>query len=1150
MLIAGAVHDDLRKYDRRDRGVAPVLDDWRAQIGLMIFLFKSPQYFLDHRWGREMAVANRDRVGRALELLRAGLYPYVDRTMRARKGAAWAHEFNDRGQLRRLPDGTVNLDTPTLLKAMERYWGEVFSDALDRAHRSLVNELIDIRNKWAHDHPFSSADTLRALDSAKRLLEAVSAKGEAEEIGRTHYEVMRTLFEEEARNKTRYKPLLVEGEPKAGLKSWREIATPHPDVASGRYAQAEFMADLAQVYRGEGADEYRDATEFYRRTFLTQGLRRLLANAMLRLVGRGGDPVVELQTNFGGGKTHSLLALYHLTGHPSPASLPGVDGLMHELGLGALPRAQRAVLVGTALSPGQPKEHENGVTTRTLWGELAHGLGGAEGYALVARSDETGTSPGSDVLFDLLKRYAPCLVLLDEWVAFVRQLYHVAGAPAGSFEANLTFAQALSEAAKAVPNALLVASLPASQIEIGGEGGQEALTRLKNTFGRIEASWQPATADEGFEIVRRRLFEPLLDRDAAANRDAVIRAFSEVYRRGKGEFPQGCGESEYERRMRAAYPIHPELFERLYNDWGGLDKFQRTRGVLRFIAATIHVLWERNDAGLLILPSSIPLDSPVVGQELVRYLDHNWSAVLAKDVDGATSVPLAIDQEIPALGRYSATRRVARTVWMGSAPTYEAGKNPGLDDRRIKLGCAQPGESAGNFGDALRRLADRATYLYQDGSRYWFSTQPSVARLADDRAAQYEAADIEAEIVKRLKTNEARPKRGDFTGVHAAPANSAEVGDEAETRLVILGPAYPHSAKGDGSRAIEAAQNILFWRGSAQRNYRNALVFLAANQQRLPQLEEAVRLSKAWTSIVSESEALNLDPFQKRQAESKAKEFDATVEARLFEAWCWTLAPFQPDANNPAIEWDAERVQGNESLAARAGRRLANKEAFFTHIGPARINMALGEWLWRDQKHLSTRQLWDWLATYLYLPRLRDAEVLRRAIEDAISGLVNDTFAYAERYDEERQRYVGLRATGGGWVIIDSQSVIVKTDVALAQLAADKRAAEEKTAEEKAVTHEKVTEGEQAPETPKPTPPKIVRRYAASVALNPDRPSRDMGRVAEEVLAHLSTLPRAKLRITVEIDAEIPDGVPEEIQRIVLENGTALKFKSQDFEPT
>jgi predicted AAA+ superfamily ATPase len=222
-------------------------------------------------------------------------------------------------------------------------------------------------------------------------------------------------------------------------------------------------------------------------------------------------------------------------------------------------------------------------------------------------SDRNGIAPGSDVLADLMKRYAPCLVLIDEWVAFVRALYHTNDMPAGSFDTNVTFVQSLTEAAKRVNGALVVASLPASDIEIGGDGGRQALARIKNVFSRIETSWKPAIADEGFEIVRRRLFEPLTDRDAFAYRDAVIKAFGDMYRTGQGEFPAGCGEGDYKRRMEAAYPIHPELFDRLYNDWGGLDKFQRTRGVLRLMASVIHQLWKGQDGSLLILPASVPL---------------------------------------------------------------------------------------------------------------------------------------------------------------------------------------------------------------------------------------------------------------------------------------------------------------------------------------------------------------------------------------------------------------------------------------------------------------------------------------------------------------------------------------------------------------
>src|SRR5208283_3876764 len=176
-------------------------------------------------------------------------------------------------------------------------------------------------------------------------------------------------------------------------------------------------------------------------------------------------------------------------------------------------------------------------------------------------------------------------------------------------------------------------------------------------------------------------------------------------------------------RLKAAYPIHPEMFDRLFNDWSSLDKFQRTRGVLRLMAGVIHSLWEREDRSLLILPASVPIDDPAVQFELTRYLDDPWVSVLEKDVDGPHSLPLQVDRENPNLGRYSACRRVSRTIYLGSAPTLRAA-NRGLEDRNIKLGCVQPGESVATFGDALRRLTDKATYLYVDGKRYWYSTQP------------------------------------------------------------------------------------------------------------------------------------------------------------------------------------------------------------------------------------------------------------------------------------------------------------------------------------------------------------------------------------------------------------------------------------------
>ena len=278
---------------------------------------------------------------------------------------------------------------------------------------------------------------------------------------------------------------------------------------------------------------------------------------------------------------------------------------MQEAGATTLPTARRVVLVGNKISPGNPVTKPDGTVVRTLWGELAWQLGGKKAFARIAADDEKATSPG-DVLRELFNEYGPCLILIDEWVAYARQLHDQSDLPAGGFETQFTFAQALTESAKLAKNCLLVISLPASDtagsphtqaddVEVGGQRGREALDRLRNVVGRVESSWRPASAEEGFEIVRRRLFEPLADPAQFKDRDVVARAFADLYRTQQQEFPPECRDADYEKRIKAAYPIHPEIFDRLYTDWSTLVKFQRTRGVLRLMAAVIHSLWEKGD---------------------------------------------------------------------------------------------------------------------------------------------------------------------------------------------------------------------------------------------------------------------------------------------------------------------------------------------------------------------------------------------------------------------------------------------------------------------------------------------------------------------------------------------------------------------------
>jgi hypothetical protein len=570
--------------------------------------------------------------------------------------------------------------------------------------------------------------------------------------------------------------------------------------------------------------------------------------------------------------------------------------------------------------------------------------------------------------------------------------------------------------------------------------------------------------------------------------------------------------------------------------------------VLRLMAAVIHELWEREDKSLLILPGTLPLDSHAVRTEITRYLPEGWAAVIDRDVDGSMSVPLALDRDNPNLGRYSACRRVARTVFVGSAPSVAAQKVRGIEEIRVKLGCVQPGESPATLGDALRRLSEKLTYLYSDESRYWFDIHPTVSRIARDRAAQFRKEVVEDEIIRRLRTGK---DRSDFAGVHTAPADSSVVDDEQACRLVVLGPKTPYTKANGSSPAHVAAQEFLDRRGNSPRLYKNMLVFLAPDRERLSELEQAVRDWLAWTSIDEDKERLNLDMAQSRQVEISVGKADEAIAARIGETYIHLLIPMQ-EGTGP-VEWLRVRLQGQESIITRASKKLRNEGHLILTWSAALLRHELDRWLWKDQAHLSVKQLWEYFCKYLYLPRLKDDGVLIGAIRQGVGSTTwQDFFAYASAVDEATGRYLGLVVGQNPMVALDGASVLVKPEVAAAQFAKDAEQAARATfapREGTPVVEKPTKEGEEAPaEVVAPRPPKLTRFHGA-VTLDPTRVGRDASRIADEVISHLTGLPgNVKASITLEINIEAQDGVPEDKVRIVSENCNTLKFKGHGFE--
>ncbi len=1093
-----------------------------------------------------MAITNHERVGKALTLVRDAIRPPVERAWRTQYGNRWLQRVEQRIRGR---DVIANPDDLSfLLRGMDVTWEQFFRDTQSRSTRSYLHLLWDARNKWAHNERFSSEETFRILDHCEMMLQAFRAADAAGEVGELKRSLQRQVYTEERRTAERRAAAgAAKGEPLAGLKPWREVVVPHADVREGRFAQAEFAADLRQVVRGEAAEEYGDPRSFFERTFITDGLRDLIRTAAMRLSGEGGDPVVEMQTGFGGGKTHGLIALYHLASGAS--GLPGVDEALAEDDLSVPEGVRRAVFTGQWARPASPRR-VNGLEINTIWGDIAYQLGGVEGYRLVEDDDRSAANPG-DKLVELFRRYGPVMILIDEWVAYARELpmsSEEKRLPAGDFDTQFTFAQALTEAAAAAGNALLVVAVPDSggpdddSLEVGGEKGRTALVRLRNVLERLAAQWRPASSEESFEIVRRRLFEPV-DQKTAPHRDAVVKAYHKLYRDNAGEFPSETREGDYLRRMEAAYPIHPELFDRLYQDWSTLERFQRTRGVLRLMAKVISELWDRDDSSLMIMPGFVPMDSAQVVPELTRYLADRWKPIIDADVDGPGSLPQRSDRERPNLGRYGACRRAARTVYLGSAPL--PAERRGIDRTRIVLGCVQPGEQPGVFHDALRPLAEEATYLYNRQARYWYDTKPSLTRIASDRAvSHFHDADADLEILRLIQKQRSREPLG---GVHVFPDGPGDIPDEDDSvRLVILSPKDRHE-RGEGSPAFEMARRILDQRLGGPRINRNMLVFLAADEGRVSDLRQAMRTRMAWQSILDDrgEHDLNLTPADVNQAQTRLDEAARTVGLRIGETFCQILYPIQQPGESD-IHWTAVRVTGEGGLAERVVRKLESSEHLIPRYSGIRVRGDLDRVPLWDGDRIGITDLWSYYCKYLYMPRLAGFGVLSAAISDGAASMnwQNDTFAYAEGYNDEEDRYLGLKANEQAVVTFSRDALLVHPERAAVQLHTESQAA--------AVERDITGDGEErqkgrVPKGGRPSPKvQLPTRFYGHKNLDPVRAIRDLGQIMSEITGHLVSA-EGKVTFTLDIQA-VSEGFDDRTHRVVSENAAQLGFEDFGFE--
>jgi predicted AAA+ superfamily ATPase len=931
------------------------------------------------------------------------------------------------------------------------------------------------------------------------------------------------------------------------LKPWREIAVPHEDVLKGTFQQAEFAADLSLVHSGKASPEYQNPALFFQRTFITEGMRFLLDSVIKRLNGMGGDPVIQLQTAFGGGKTHTMLAVYHLAKGGMPTqSLQGISDILGQTKTNGVPKSNIAVLDGVKQSPSQSKKRGS-ITVNTLWGELAWQLGQEKGYEYVREADISGTSPGKETLSELLSHFSPCVILIDELVAYIRQFEEGKKYTGGTYDSNISFVQALTEALKLVPNAVLLASLPESDKEAGSQRGVSTLRTLEHYFARVQAIWKPVATEEAFEIVRRRLFSKITDKDLAHN---ICRNFSDFYASHGDDFPKETQDSRYYERLVHAYPIHPEVFDRLYEDWSSLEGFQRTRGVLKLMAKVIHRLWKDDNKDPLIMPGNIPLYDIDVRNEAIYYLPQGWDPVIEKDIDGERAETTEIENNDTLLGSVQACRRVARTIFLGSAPTSMVQIVRGLEQERIILGCTLPEQPIARYKDALKRLSDKLHYLNGTNNRFWFDTKPNLRREMEERKRRFQDKEDVIPVIRDLIQGAIGTSY--FSSIHVFTPHK-DIPDDEMLKLVVLPPdaAYSRSVQ---TWVVDRVTDILKNRGEQPRQKQNRLIFLVADYESVSRLKDQVRAMLAWKSIVNDykEDKIVIDNLMANTANASLSQAQDSLKRMIRETYKWILTPAQEARNGKVSELQWEDFQlnpGTQNFSQEINKILSENELLISEWSPIHLSNMLKTWFWKNEiNETSAKDVWQKSCCYLYLPRLKDEQVLKSSISAGAAS--KDFFGVA--YGKEDSRYIGFSFAKSVPQIFDDSLLLIEPTIAaifedreLVKVG-DKIQLDSSLEVDQNSTTLTKSGGSSIEDC-------IISRskkqqFYGNVIVDPIKAKYAFSEIVDEVLMQFTENPEVKVKISVEITAQAPDSFDEATQRSIKENCNVLKFKNAEFE--
>jgi len=768
------------------------------------------------------------------------------------------------------------------------------------------------------------------------------------------------------------------------MEAWWRAVTPHVDIREGRVNEGLFDAKLAQVAHGEGPQEYRDTRLFLAKTYFTQGLRELLTQVLRRV---SGDALVNgvlwLQTGFGGGKSHSELTVYHTLTHPAEAAeVEDIATIMKALGLAAPPSAKVAVLSGTNLNP-LGRTTADSTRIRTLWGEVAYQLGGAEAFSMVADNDAALQSCGDDLLTRLLRKVGPCAILFDETLHYVDKVKTIGASGSNLAEQTVAFLRELTDAVNAVPGAAMVVSLTASREDMLSDEAPRWLERLNEHVLRNATTFRPVQRNEIHEVVRRRLFEHVSQQQAAATAVAYRQLYAAL-----GGLPADKTGDAYERLVAASYPFHPELISVLYERWGARMGFQETRDTLRFLAFTLQEQWARRTelSDALIQCQDVDLrHGELRGMARRVSADEQWESVIGTDIASQSGSEPAKAQ---LLDREHNWPRLAE----GLATTvllYSLGRvqGPVVTREELRLACSRPSVPEPLWEDILTSFKSRLFYFYWEEAQYEFRKEPNVLSLQATYRTNLKAEEVDVHLRSVIQRNLLGDKSsGHRFSVYFAPESNQVVPDDESLKLIVLEPDRTVTDGVPSDTTRETCLDLLTRRGDVLRLNRNLLIFCAIDADGVVRARQAAEDYLSWGKIQRNSaEWDRIGGAQQRIVKERMENTSAEVIRGLAGAYSWLLLPTEArDSSTGNVSFDIRRTSPygpGKNIATMAWERLTSVagtgQAILAELTPEALIDTYQQNAWPlTELSVTTRGLWERFCRQLALPVLRDQDVL------------------------------------------------------------------------------------------------------------------------------------------------------------------------------